>query len=386
MATIKRAIYLVLFAVAAPYFYDRYLAFSNIVANGPGKLEPVYAFSSHELKFTDKLKNCEDLILHEELGIAFLSCDPGRDRWNTVMGHFHTPRLSQPQGTIWVYNYASTPDTITPLSFINFPREDDFHPLGILFDPKTSRLYVINHSRHSGSVIEIFELSLTNHTATHVQTLSHPLLHTPNSMEILDSGNLLVTNDHYLRAAVSPALSKIETFSGIPGGTIVSISPSSPETAKILARVSFANGIAKLNETTIVVASSAKPGLYIYHLTPTGDFELAKFVRTPSGPDNLSVDAHGKVLIAGHPYVPTLMQVAEGRWKCDEDGTEEERRACGCWAGSWVGEWSEEEGMRTLLKAGGGEVCSSSSAVRDVGRGIGMVSMLYGRGLVVFRE
>lgn len=285
-----------------------------------------------------------------------------------------------------MYSYASTPNTIIPLSFIDFPRAHDFHPLGIIFDEKTSRLYVINHSRHSGSVIEIFQLSLANHSATHVQTLSHPLLHTPNSMEILDNGNLLVTNDHFLRAAVSPALSKIETFSGIPGGTVVSISPSAPSTARILARVAFANGIVKLNATTVVVASSAKPGLYFYHLTPSGDFELARFVRTPSGPDNLSVDTNGKVLVAGHPYVPSMMQVAGGRWKCDEEGTEEERRACGCWAGSWVGEWSEEGGVRTMLRDEGGEVCTSSSAVRDVGRGMGMVSMLYGRGIVVFRE
>jgi len=77
--------YLVFLAVAAPYFYDRYLAFSNIVANGPGKLEHVNTFKSYETKFTDRLKNCEDLVMHENLGIAFLSCDPGRDRWNTVM-------------------------------------------------------------------------------------------------------------------------------------------------------------------------------------------------------------------------------------------------------------------------------------------------------------
>jgi arylesterase/paraoxonase len=34
----------------------------------------------------------------------------------------------------------------------------------------------------------------------------------------------------------------------------------------------------------------------------------------------------------------------------------------------------------------GGEVCSSSTAVRDVERGVGMVSMLYGKGIVVFKE
>jgi hypothetical protein len=77
--------YLVLVAIAAPYIYERYIAFSGILANRPGKLEPYNGFKSHEIKFVDQLKNCEDVILEEELGIAFLSCDPGRDRWNTVM-------------------------------------------------------------------------------------------------------------------------------------------------------------------------------------------------------------------------------------------------------------------------------------------------------------
>jgi hypothetical protein len=76
---------LIFLAVAAPYIYDRYLAFSGILANRPGKLERINAFKSHEIRFTDQIRNCEDVILEEALGIAFVSCDPGRDRWNTVM-------------------------------------------------------------------------------------------------------------------------------------------------------------------------------------------------------------------------------------------------------------------------------------------------------------
>jgi arylesterase/paraoxonase len=34
----------------------------------------------------------------------------------------------------------------------------------------------------------------------------------------------------------------------------------------------------------------------------------------------------------------------------------------------------------------GNDICSSSTAVRDAKRGVGLVSMLYGKGLVVFNE
>lgn len=56
-----------------------------MLANAPAKLEGFNSFKSYEIKFADQIRNCEDVILEESLGVALLSCDPGRDRWNTVM-------------------------------------------------------------------------------------------------------------------------------------------------------------------------------------------------------------------------------------------------------------------------------------------------------------
>jgi hypothetical protein len=39
----------------------------------------------YEIKFADTNRNCEDAVLDEKNGIAILTCDPGRDKWNTVM-------------------------------------------------------------------------------------------------------------------------------------------------------------------------------------------------------------------------------------------------------------------------------------------------------------
>jgi hypothetical protein len=77
--------YLIALAIIAPYVYDRYVAFSAILANRPGSLQNLNRFKSHEVKFRDQLRNCEDVLLEEAMGIAFLSCNPGRDQWNTVM-------------------------------------------------------------------------------------------------------------------------------------------------------------------------------------------------------------------------------------------------------------------------------------------------------------
>jgi hypothetical protein len=49
---------------------------------------------NYELKYVDKLRNCEDLVVDEKAGYMVLGCDEGRDVWNTVMvspSQFHLP-------------------------------------------------------------------------------------------------------------------------------------------------------------------------------------------------------------------------------------------------------------------------------------------------------
>ncbi|KAJ4357319.1 uncharacterized protein N0V89_001894 [Didymosphaeria variabile] len=200
-------------AVLAPYGWDRYLALSEIVANRPGSYTPIDTFKGHDIKFRDVrgFRNCEDVLLDEGLGLAILSCDEGRDKWNTVMGTFQADG-SVENGRLWLYDYVET-DVIQPLAFKNFPNEHDFHPLGLELDKTTSTLYVASHAQ-SGSCIEVFQLEVMSKSLTHVRTIQHPLIHAPNSIESAGDGKIYVTNDHMFRARVSPIMSKIETFSG----------------------------------------------------------------------------------------------------------------------------------------------------------------------------
>jgi arylesterase/paraoxonase len=323
-------------AVLAPYGWERYLALSEIVANRPGHYTPIDTFKSYEIKFQDEIKNCEDLLLDEDSGMAILSCDPGRDRWNTVMGTFYADENLK-SGKLWLYEHTDTQepnDSIHPLAFKSFPNEDDFHPVGMDLHKKT--LFVVNHAQ-SGSCIEVFQLEVATKTLNHIRTIVHPLLHAPNSIESVGLGRLYVTNDHMFRSRVSPILSKIETFSGLPGGTVVYIDLNEPEAAKVVARVPFANGIAKLNSTTLAVASSSKAGVYLYDVQSDYGLDFKSWFRTPAAVDNLSVDSEGTLLMAGHPSAFDLMKVSKGRPICNPNSdAEAERLACGCTAPSWV--------------------------------------------------
>jgi arylesterase/paraoxonase len=154
-----------------------------------------------------------------------------------------------------------------------------------------------------------------------------------------------------------------------------------------LVRVPFANGIAMLNSTTVAVASSAKMGVNFYTFSPdTIKLHFRKFIRAPSSVDNLSVDASGKLLMAGHPFAPGLMKVSKARAKCNMQGSEDEKQACECTAASFVAEWSEVGGLKTLYKNNGQEFCSSSTFARDVGRGVGIITGLYDRGILVSKD
>lgn len=72
-------------SIAVPPLVDRIYPLILIYKNTGDRLLNVSVFSDYKIKFEDRVRNCEDVHLDEELGIAYLSCDPGRDRWNTVM-------------------------------------------------------------------------------------------------------------------------------------------------------------------------------------------------------------------------------------------------------------------------------------------------------------
>ena len=72
--------------LVASHVYKRIQAIRSLEQNAPGKLQAVSAFSTYEIKHADLVRNCEDVILLDgSEGWALLSCDSGRDNWNTVM-------------------------------------------------------------------------------------------------------------------------------------------------------------------------------------------------------------------------------------------------------------------------------------------------------------
>ncbi|KAF2089234.1 hypothetical protein K490DRAFT_37314, partial [Saccharata proteae CBS 121410] len=377
--------FLALVAFAFPYLKSRFRLLQVMINNEPSKLQTMSA-SPYEIKFGDIVHNCEDAHLDEENGFVLLSCDPGRDKWNTVMGTFIDP---SPAGKLYLYHYTDPSAIPVPITFLDFPGgAQDFHPLGIEYHSPTSTLFVINHAS-TGSVIEIFTLSPNQNppTAHHTRTLSHPLIWTPNSLIALSSHDLLVTNDHYFRRSDHPWLALLETYAVIPGGSVVHIDLRAPEQnmeITTLAHAPFANGIARLNDTSIAVAALTALETRFYDLElhdnspPTLTFRSS--VQLPFFPDNLHVDGSGALLIAGHAHPPSLDKAIMRRLECLEEGESAlGREDCRMDAPSWVSEWREGVGRRDLFV--GTEYGSACTVVRDSRRGTWIVTGLYARGI-----
>lgn len=265
----------------------------------------------------------------------------------------------------------------------------ELHTLGLGYHEETSTLFVTNHA-HDGSRVERFKFDIEKLVATHIDTIRHPLLRSPNSILALGPEELLVTNDHYFTAKQSRLLSQLETFLGIPLGPVVYVDLRGGNVdARVAARVPFANGVETLNSTTVAVASTSRLSVYLYTLHNGGKLEYQSEVRLPFMPDNLS-SAGGKLLIAGHAHFPSLAKFTRSRHICNDPAelagsTPEVRENCEtATATSWVSEWSEGEGLRHVYV--GLDYPSSTTFVRDPKRELGIITGLYAKGIMVLEE
>ncbi|GAB7332687.1 hypothetical protein MBLNU13_g04437t1 [Cladosporium sp. NU13] len=369
--------------VTGPYLYQRVSLIQSVQDNAPGKLQSRSAFSSYEVKFADRIRNCEDVILLDGLdGVALLSCDEARDRWNTVMGIYRNP---EHQGQLYLYNFASASTVPEPLQLLDFPAgQIDFHPLGIEYHSESKTLFVINHAQ-AGTRLELFRLWPKDHAATHLRTVIHPHIHSPNSLAIIDEHNLYITNDHFFLSRYNPWLAQLETWLGPSTGNVIHFNMKT-NSATVLDRIAFSNGVALINNKTLAVASSSNLKVYIYH-APNDDppkLYLKHTISVPFLPDNLSVDSNGKLLISGHPHPFSMVAYAKSRDACRSGVGAEKEKACALKAATGVAEWTESEGLKVLWMSE--EFATGSTAVRDAGKGVGIISGLYDEGLLVWKE
>ncbi|KAK4555862.1 hypothetical protein LTR86_007082 [Recurvomyces mirabilis] len=385
------ALFFGLFTLLGTFLYSNRGSLMTLYANRPGSLKEYNILPSAGVEFEDIVRSCEDVYMNTNEGWAILSCDPGRASWNTVMGTF-IDSSAHPDAGLYIYHYQDQVNAVPiKLKFSNFASgERNFHPLGIEYIPQSRTLYVVNHAPN-GPRIESFRITVDHQEALHIGTIEHPELRTPNSIAALSPSSLLVTNDHYFEIRKSGVLAKLETYLALPLANVVRLDldisrKAGPPKVTQLARLAFANGVALLNATTMAVSSSAGAAVHVYSspsrfMKDADDVKLSNIIRLPFLPDNLSVDSNGALLIAGAPYAPALEAVSKASADFDKpDAVQADRPK----APSWIAEWTEKDGLNDLFV--GYDFSTSTTAVRDSGRGIGLAVGLYERGIMTWGD
>lgn len=313
-------------------------------------LEAFTAHAAPSVAPSERLAYCEDAIHLPRSDLVLLSCDPGRKRWNTVMGPLADPHAAQ--GALWVVDpLAHEQDAVAKvqLEWADLePGEVEFHPLGVevYHDEEGDddvRLFVVNN-RAKLSTIEVFALLATSSSsiarrAKHLFTLSHPsFTGAPNSIAPLSRTSFLLSHDHHYTRRTSNPFGKlanfVETVNALPYGRVDFVSFDEPNgdddegavvrtSTTVASGISFANGLAlSPAKDTLVVASTTRRELLFYDVTlaasssspPT--LALRRTVSVPMLVDNLSLlpspSGGLTVVAAGHPSYPALLSAAHG--------------------------------------------------------------------------
>ncbi|KAM6504494.1 arylesterase [Amanita muscaria] len=359
------------------------------------------------------LKNCEDAAfwdVHDSEKTLIdrhliLSCDPGRKAWNTVMGPLHNP---EPHGALWLYTANDIPTRIT---FTNYPKDHDFHPLGFdiwpSYDRNESNLYVTNHARQS-TVIEQFVLDPSNPTvARHIRTISSPLFLSPNSIALTSPNSFYVSNDHLMTRRlpiVGHVLPVIESLLSLPLGFVLHVTLPFPVEPNVIIHPSvlftpFANGVALSPDgATVAIASSSMAQVRFYARNPATN-QLTHRTHTidvPFAADNVRFTDDGTLLVTGHPHFPSLINLAANKsehspsWAAAIPPLNTKVEIASDFDGdaptSMNGLVAGVPGMKTVFQSDGQGFSSASTSLRDDRTGAFYVTGLYAdKGFLVCR-
>ena len=257
--------------------------FKNIHSHFDGRCTSVYG-----------LNGPEDITILDS-GIALISAD---DRWKTLEG-------IPVQGKIFSYDLN---DPLPQLVNMTQDIEFEFHPHGIsTYQNKDGeiRLFAVNHTSN-GNTIEAFVFQ--DDRLMHLETISDPLLISPNDLVMLDRDRFYVTNDHGTRTSFGKMS---EEYLQLSLANILFYDGENFHIA--MEGLSYPNGINKsLNGDTIYVSESIGKTISICSRdSENNTLILEKEIYLDSGLDNIELDKKGNLWIGSHPKALAFLRHAK---------------------------------------------------------------------------
>jgi len=227
----------------------------------------------------------EDIVVHPSSGQAYAVGGDRRSLRKGGPGRAHIWAIST--------NLESAPVDVTPST------PEVFRTFGMDIHRDidgTVRLFVVNRaiSYHG---IEVFRVE-SDGTLKHERTLTTPDLVNPNDVVAIDASSVYVTLDKK-----APAGGLQEVFEGIlrrPTGRVALVTP---DATKIVASgLLMANGITfNSDRSELYVAETVGRSLTVFDIdSADGSLRSKKRIAVKTNPDNLTLAADGRVLMAAH--------------------------------------------------------------------------------------
>ena len=142
-----------------------------------------------------------------------------------------------------------------------------------------------------------------------------------NSIAALSPTSILVSNDHFFtRRGPSPwkhFAPMVESVLMLPTGTVVHLEFATGElrASTVAKGIPFANGLAlSPDRKEVAVAACSSASVRLYSLEENGGVSLKykTAVQVPFSADNLDYTHDGRLIVAGHPHFPGLVNFSKG--------------------------------------------------------------------------
>ena len=279
------ALFLVLGGLVVKTFYDAG-EFKQITPHFNGQVTEVAGVLSSE-----------DITIYPPTAMAFISSDDRRAHWSD--------KRQARQGAIFGLDLNSANPQLANLT-ADFPHQLNPHGIGWWAAPNGDlSLLVVNH-REDGHFVEIFDYR--KNKLVHRQSVSGPLMHSPNDVIPVGPSAFYVTNDHgnatelgrmaeeYLQLARSYVLY-------YDGKTF----------RKVADKLAYANGIITSPDgRTVYVAATVDQKIFVYGRDlDTGDLTLLATIEAGTGVDNIEIDQNGDLWVGCHPKLLTFVKYSK---------------------------------------------------------------------------
>jgi len=180
------------------------------------------------------------------------------------------------------------------------------HGISILKIGNTYKVMAVNHTP-KGHSFEVFRLE--NEILTHIETLTHPTIMSPNDIVMLDAHRFYFTNDHKYTEGIGKLL---EDYGGLSISNVIYF--DGQNYTKVASGIAYANGInydAKRN--LLFVASPRKFLVKVYHRNEDGSLDFIENIDCDTGVDNIEFDTDGNLWIGAHPNLLHFASYAKGK-------------------------------------------------------------------------